>query len=168
MKPWTGARNYKYMKYHSKLTYQLSFWNVSRKVDYHAGGNTLRPRQDGCRNDIFKCIYFNENVLILIKISLKFVPKVQSNNIPALVQIMAWRRPGDKPLTGPVMISSLLTHKCVTRPQCVDWVPCKLVKFNFLTLVMVTYITNKNQTKLNDFSLFKTISSRYSAAQQRC
>ena len=37
VKPWTEARN-KYMKYHSKLTYQLSFWNVSRKVDYHAGG----------------------------------------------------------------------------------------------------------------------------------
>ena len=35
MKPWTEARNDKYMKYHSKLTYQLSFWNVSRKVDYH-------------------------------------------------------------------------------------------------------------------------------------
>ena len=33
MKPWTEARNNKYMKYHSKLTYQLSFWNVSRKVD---------------------------------------------------------------------------------------------------------------------------------------
>ena len=26
------------MKYHSKLTYQLSFWNVTPKVDYHAGG----------------------------------------------------------------------------------------------------------------------------------
>ena len=38
VKPWTEARNNKYMKYHSKLTYQLSFWNVSRKVDYHAGG----------------------------------------------------------------------------------------------------------------------------------
>ena len=38
MKPWTEARNNKYMKYHSKLTYQLSFWNVSRKVDYHPGG----------------------------------------------------------------------------------------------------------------------------------
>ena len=38
MKPWTDARNNKYMKYHPKLTYQLSFWNVSRKVDYHAGG----------------------------------------------------------------------------------------------------------------------------------
>ena len=35
--PWTEARNNKYMKYHSKLTYQLLFWNVSRKVDYHAG-----------------------------------------------------------------------------------------------------------------------------------
>ena len=38
MKPWTEARNNKYMKYHSKLTYQLSIRNVSRKVDYHAGG----------------------------------------------------------------------------------------------------------------------------------
>ena len=38
VKPWTEARNNKYMKYHSKLTYQLSFWNLSRKVDYHAGG----------------------------------------------------------------------------------------------------------------------------------
>ena len=38
VKPWTEARNNEYMKYHSKLTYQLSFWNVSRKVDYHAGG----------------------------------------------------------------------------------------------------------------------------------
>ena len=34
VKPWTEAGNNKYMKYHSKLTYQLSFWNVSRKVDY--------------------------------------------------------------------------------------------------------------------------------------
>ena len=42
--------------------------------------------------------------------------KVQFNNIPALVQIMAWRRPGDKPLSEPIMIS-LLTHICVIRPQ---------------------------------------------------
>ena len=39
MKPWTEEKNNnKYMKYHSKLTYQLSYRNVSRKVDYHAGG----------------------------------------------------------------------------------------------------------------------------------
>ena len=45
-----------------------------------------------------------------------FVPKVPHNNIPALVQIMAWRRPGDKPLSEPMMVS-LLTHICITRPQ---------------------------------------------------
>ena len=70
-------------------------------------------------DDIFKCIFLNENVLILIKISLKFVPKGQINNIPALVQIMAWCRPGDKPLSEP-RVDSLLTHICVTRPQWVN------------------------------------------------
>ena len=67
-------------------------------------------------DDIFKSIFFNENVQILIKISLTFVPKAPINNIPALVQIMAWRRPGDKPLSEPMMVS-LLTHIRVTRPQ---------------------------------------------------
>ena len=38
-----------------------------------------------------------------IKISLKFVPKGPINNIPALVQIMAWRRPGHKPLSEPLL-----------------------------------------------------------------
>ena len=46
--------------------------------------------------DILKCIFLNENAWILIKISLKFVPKGPVNNIPALVQIMAWHRSGDK------------------------------------------------------------------------
>ena len=36
-----------------------------------------------------------------IKISLKFVPRGPINNIPALVQIMAWRQSGDKPLSEP-------------------------------------------------------------------
>ena len=36
------------------------------------------------------------------------------------VQIMAWRRPGDKPLSEPMMVS-LTTHICVTRPQWVNW-----------------------------------------------
>ena len=56
-----------------------------------------------------------------IKISLKFVSNGQINNIPALVQIMAWRRPGDKPLSEPRVVS-LLTHICVTRPQSVKWI----------------------------------------------
>ena len=55
--------------------------------------------------DIFKCIFFNENVWILLKISLKFIPKVWINNIPALVLIMAWCRPADKPLSEPMMVT---------------------------------------------------------------
>ena len=78
--------------------------------------NTLRPRQNGRRfaDDTFKRNFLNENVRISIKISLEFVPKGPINNIPALVQIMVWRRSGDKPLSEPMMIS-LLTHICVTR-----------------------------------------------------
>ena len=80
--------------------------------------NTLIPRQNGRHfpDDIFKCIFLNESIWISIEISLKFVPKGQTNNIPALVQIMAWHRPGDKPLSEPMLVC-LLTHICVTRPQ---------------------------------------------------
>ena len=45
------------------------------------------------------------------------------NNIPALVQIMAWHRSGDKPLSEPMMVS-LLMHICVTQPQ---WVKGELL-----------------------------------------
>ena len=75
--------------------------------------NTLWPRQNFA-DDTFKCIFLHENDRISIKISLKFVPKVPINNIPALVQIMAWRRSGDKPLSEPMRIS-FPTHICVTR-----------------------------------------------------
>ena len=74
--------------------------------------NTLRPRQNG---DIFEYIFFNENVWIPIKISLMFVPKGPINNIPALVQIMDWRWPGSKPLSGPMMV--YFTDAYITRPQ---------------------------------------------------
>ena len=84
--------------------------------------NTLRPRQNERHfaDDLFKYIFLNENAWISLEFSLKFVPKVQINNIPALVQIMAWRRPSDKPLSEPMMVG-LLTHICVTRPQWVKW-----------------------------------------------
>ena len=71
-------------------------------------------------DDIFTGIFSNENVLISINISLKFVPKGQINNIPALVQMMAWRPPGDKPLSESMMVS-LPTHICITQSQ---WVNC--------------------------------------------
>ena len=63
-----------------------------------------------------EAFFFNENVWISIKISPKSVPKSPVNNISALVQVMAWRRPGDNPLSETMMVR-LLTHICVTRPQ---------------------------------------------------
>ena len=93
--------------------------------------NSLRLRQNGCHfaDNIFKCIFLNETVWISINISLKFVPKGQINNIPALVQIMAWCRPGDKPLSEPMMLS-LVKHTCITRPQWFN--KSKLYAFAFL------------------------------------
>ena len=80
--------------------------------------NTLRPRQNGRHfpDDIFKWIFLNENVWISSKISLKFVPWGTINNIWALVQIMAWRRPSDKPLSEPMMVR-LMTHICIIQPN---------------------------------------------------
>ena len=103
----------------------LTIYNFLQQVPYINFNipyfNTLRPRQNVRRftDDTFKRIFLNENVRISIKISLKFVPQVPINNIPALVQIMAWRRPGDNPLSEPMMVG-LLTHICVTLPQWVN------------------------------------------------
>ena len=60
----------------------------------------------------WKCTFFSN-------ISLKFLPKGPIDNIPALVQIMAWRPPGDKPLSEPMMFT-FLTHICINRPQWVN------------------------------------------------
>ena len=78
--------------------------------------NSLRPRQNGRHftDDVFKQIFLNEYIWISLKISLKFVLKFPINNIPALVQIMAWRWPGDKPLSELMMVN-LMTHICVSH-----------------------------------------------------
>ena len=98
--------------------------NIRKKTEINVDGlikiiNTLRPIQNG--RHFTPDTFVNENVRISIKFSLKFVLKDPINNIPSLVQIMPWRRPGDKPLSEPVMVS-LLTHICVTRPQWVKHV----------------------------------------------
>ena len=55
-------------------------------------------------DDIFKRIFLNQNGRIPIQISLRFVPRSPIDNKPSLVQVMAWRRIGDKPLPEPMMI----------------------------------------------------------------
>ena len=83
--------------------------------------NTLRLTQNDHHfpDRIFKYIFFNENVWIWLKISLKFVADGPINDIPALVQTKALRRQFDKPLSEPMM-DRLPTHICITRPQCVN------------------------------------------------
>ena len=96
--------------------------------------NILRPRQIvRYFTDIFKSIFLNENAWIPIKISLKFVPRGPIKNILVLVQLMAWRRPGDMPLSWPMMVR-LPTHICVTRLS--------------LALALTLYSNHKPQTKI--------------------
>ena len=99
--------------------------------------NTLRLRQNDryFPEDIFKWIFVNENVWISINISLKFVPRSPINNIPTLVQVMAWHRPGDKPLSEPMMVR-LPMHLCITQPQWVNvFMKHKLKRNPFLWLL---------------------------------
>ena len=49
-------------------------------------------------DDTFKCIFLNENDRILIQILLKFAPRSPFENMPALVQVMAWRRTNADPI----------------------------------------------------------------------
>ena len=81
----------------------------------------MGQRQNGrtFRDNTFKRIFLNENVRIWIEISFKFVRKGPIDNIPALVQIMAWHQPGDKVLSEAIMVRSQ-THICVPRPQWVN------------------------------------------------
>ena len=112
----------------------IIFWNQNNANHML----THLPRQNGCHftDDIFKCIFLNENIRISFEIPLKFVPKGPINNILALVQIMAWCRLGDKPLSEPMMVK-LLTHICVYRAQwvkthTVPWLYTKAFRINSL------------------------------------
>ena len=89
-------------------------------MSFHSNGNnqhsfelTRWPRYVGCvwgcvikalrRDGIKWSIFMNENCCILIEMSLKIVPNGPIKNIPALVQIMPWRRSGGKPLPESMM-----------------------------------------------------------------
>ena len=105
----------------------------------HGSINTLRPTQNGRHftDDILKWLFLNENVWLFIEVWLNFVSKSPINNIPALVQIMDWRRPGKNPLSEP-MIVSLPTHICVTRHQ---WVNHNETKHNIMVILWNTLHT---------------------------
>ena len=76
--------------------------------------NTLRPKENSRHfvDGILKCIFLNENVWILNKISLKFVPKGLNDDNSALVEVMTWCQGGDKPLPESVMPQSIDPYMC--------------------------------------------------------
>ena len=53
----------------------------------HTDINSSPPGQNGRHfpDDIFRCIFVNEKFCILIKITLTFLPKVGTDNNPAMV-----------------------------------------------------------------------------------
>ena len=86
--------------------------------------------------------FLNENVWILNKISLNFVPKCLINNISALIQIMAWCQPGDCPFSEPMMFR-FLTQICVTRPR---WVKApENPPQPFAYYIFITVMSNEHQ-----------------------
>ena len=100
---------------------------------------------DAVSQTTFSNVFFlKENILIPIKISLKFVPKGPINNTPALVQKMAWRRLGDKPLYEPMLVS-LLTYASLgfneLMTRCTVWPFNKMTTaavFSFVNMLLFT------------------------------
>ena len=74
-----------------------------------ANNAEMFPFDDVIMRRHFRMHFLEWKLYTSITISLMFAPKVRISNIPALVQIMARRRQGDKPLSVPVLVS-LLTH----------------------------------------------------------
>ena len=92
--------------------------------------NSSPPRQFGGKiaDDIFKCIFVNENDWISIKISLKFIPKSPIDNKSVLDQVMAWRRQAPSHYLNQCW-PSFLTHICGTRGRWVkSWWPAKTMQ----------------------------------------
>ena len=67
-------------------------------------------------------IFLNENDRISIKVSLKFVSKGPIDNIPAMIQIMAWHRTGDNPLPEPMLTQ--FPDAYMRNDPAVNWPMC--------------------------------------------
>ena len=116
----------------------------------------------------FQMHFFNENVLISLTFSPKFVPKVQINNITVSVQIKAWHMPGAKPLSE-TMVVNLLTHICVTRYQ---WVKDILTHYFDTVYIWNCYSVQKVLLKVYykcvHFMHYHEIKYSFSSSVQTC
>ena len=138
--------------------------------------NSLRPRQNDRHftDGIFKFLLMNENIWISPKILLKFVPMVSMSNIPVLIQIMAWRRPGDKPLCESIVFS-LLKHymrhlnNIPTLIQIMAWRRpgdkplSESMVVSLLTHLCVTWLLRVKQQNLHEASGLTYIDCNYTS-----
>ena len=103
----------KHIKIYTGIIFDKNVIGILPRYTYHDetainhGLNSSPPGQNGHHfaGNSSRYIFVNEKFCVLTKISLKFVPKGPIDYKSALVQIMAWRRPGDKPLSEPMMVS---------------------------------------------------------------
>ena len=61
---------------------------------------------------------------------------------------MVWRRPGDKPLSGPMMVR-LPTHTCVTQPQWIKpylWFSSMLIYRLLTTFIHIQILRQRSKT----------------------
>ena len=77
--------------------WELFFSDLSLEIQAKSSTihiNILRREQKGLHyvDDIFKCINVNQNLHILIQISVKFVPDDLTDKKISLIQEMAWRQ----------------------------------------------------------------------------
>ena len=103
----------------------------------------LRPRQHDRHfaDNISKCIFLNENLRNWNKISLKFVSSVPINNVSALVQIVAWRRTDDKPLSDPLLTQlsgTYVCHPATTNRDLIQYWPSSVMPYG-VTMPLFTY-----------------------------
>ena len=119
--------------------------------------NTLGRRQD------FQMHFLNEDVRMLIKISLKFVAKGSNVKLALFqhfFQVVVSRRPGDKPLSEPMMVS-LLTYIAAYMRHSASSVGLKMVRVEISTNLGVVPFTHDWQSDVGRWIVFLRISSMY-------
>ena len=79
---------------------KTSDWEEVELVGVVGSINSPPAGQNGCH---FADDSFNEKFCISIQISLRYIGKSPTDNKAALVQVMAWRWTGDKPLSEPML-----------------------------------------------------------------
>ena len=98
------------------LGHQLSQWWLQSATCFLCSLTGYQQNGRDFASDIFECNLSNENFWILNKIQLKYVHCGLIDDSPALVQIIAWRRRDDQPLSEPMLpqiIDAYMRHSAL-------------------------------------------------------